>query len=64
MRSPFAERFSNASHHPRCLADDSDIQDVNLADQTLLLGRSRVDQEGVSVVRYLGEPTGSWRGRS
>ena len=44
MRSPFAERFSNASHHPRCLAVDSDIQDVNLADQTVLLGRSRMDQ--------------------
>lgn len=37
----------------------ADVQDVNLADQAVLIRRSRMDQEGVSVVRYLGEPTGA-----
>ncbi|MDE0332302.1 MAG: tyrosine-type recombinase/integrase [Nitrospinae bacterium] len=33
------------------------VHDVNLADQTVLIRRSKTDQEGAGVVQYLGEPT-------
>ena len=34
-----------------------DVGDVDLADQTVLIRRSKTDQEGEGVVQYLGEPT-------
>ena len=34
-----------------------DVGDVNLADQTVLIRRSKTDQEGAGVVQYLGGPT-------
>ena len=34
-----------------------DVHDVNLTDQTVLIRRSKTDQEGEGVVQYLGEPT-------
>ncbi len=37
--------------------EDLDVDDVNLAEQTVLIRRSKTDQEGAGVVQYLGEPT-------
>ena len=34
-----------------------DVSDVNLAEQTVLIRRSKTDQEAVGVVQFLGEPT-------
>ncbi len=34
-----------------------DVPDVNLAEQTVLIRRSKTDQEGKGVVQYLGKPT-------
>ena len=36
---------------------DLDIQDVNLFEQTVLIRRSKTDQEGAGVVQFIGEPT-------
>ena len=37
--------------------EDLDVRDVDLAEQTVLIRRSKTDQEGAGVVQYLGEPT-------
>ncbi len=37
--------------------EDLDVGDVDLAEQTVLIRRSKTDQEGEGVVQYLGEPT-------
>ena len=34
-----------------------DVEDVNLAEQTLLIRRSKTDQEGKGVLQFLGKPT-------
>ncbi len=34
-----------------------DVSDVNLDEQTVLIRRSKTDQEGAGVVQFLGEPT-------
>ena len=34
-----------------------DVQDVNLEEQTVLIRRSKTDQEGAGAVQFLGEPT-------
>ena len=34
-----------------------DVSDVNLAEQTVLIRRSKTDQEGTGVVQFLGKPT-------
>ena len=34
-----------------------DVGDVNLVEQTVLIRRSKTDQEGAGVVQFLGEPT-------
>ena len=34
-----------------------DVGDVNLTEQTVLIRRSKTDQEGAGVVQFIGEPT-------
>ena len=34
-----------------------DVSDVNMAEQTVLIRRSKTDQEGAGVVQFIGEPT-------